>query len=301
MQWDFIPRRDCPVCGCAQRTILINRNLSDPPVSLYLNDFYAGRAGGWGTEARNRLARCRDCKNLYEVDVLSDAQLPLFYERVVSGSLAERSAQRTMHAVQRDVYFCAITRRSADSGGVLDFGAGWGHFLDTAQDQGLETIAIEFNGTQRRHLAQRHAVTELDDVEANSIGLIRADRVFEHVSQPTELLRALANKLTPSGVIAISVPPDLVPQKFLSGIRRVTKEDWRAPKGSRWSMNFVAPLEHLQGYSERGLRRLGRAAGLREWHPSLKAVLRNAPNLKVVLEHLLRRGGVRSGTIFLER
>lgn len=142
---------------------------------------------------------------------------------------------------------------------------------------------------------------ELDDVQASSIDLIRADQVFEHVSQPIELLRALANKLTPSGIIAISVPPDLVPQKFVSGIRRVTNEDWRAPKGSRWSMNFVAPLEHLQGYSERGLRRLGSAAGLREWHPTVKMVCRYAPNAKVVLEHLLRRVGVRSGTIFLER
>lgn len=148
MRWDFIQRRDCPVCGCVQRTIVIDRSLSDPPVSLYLNDFYSGRAGGLGAEARYRIARCRDCKSLYQVEVLVDAQLPLFYESVVSGSLEERAAQRTVHAVERDVYFCAITRRSADAGRVLDFGAGWGHFLDTAQDQGLETIAIEFNGTQ---------------------------------------------------------------------------------------------------------------------------------------------------------
>jgi ubiquinone/menaquinone biosynthesis C-methylase UbiE len=247
-----------------------------------------------------KLAWCQFCRSYFQINVLSDECLPNFYETVVASSLDDKTQRRTTESVKRDEYFASIAAKIFPGGQVLDFGAGWGHFLDVAKDWGMNTIAVEFNETQQKHLRRHHRVVALTDLQDQAIDFIRADQVFEHVSHPLELLKDLVRKLSPSGVIAISVPPDFNPLLLSSSHQRIKREDWNAEKGTRWSMNDVAPLEHVQCFSDMGLQKLGAVSGLRPWNPSFSSALR-ARSIRLPVQHILRQIGLHTGTIFFRR
>lgn len=299
MKWDFDVRTACPICLCSEYQTVKSIRYSETPAAEYLIAFYEGRIYPSDLRFNFELARCRRCRSFFQVYVLADHALPIFYENVVKSSLNAKEGRRTRRSVKRDHYFASIACRLGNR--VLDFGAGWGHFLDVAQSVGLDTTAVEFNPHQAHHLARRHHVASLDEIDPESIDFVRADQVFEHVNHPVELLKSLSEKLSPKGVVAISVPPDFNPRFLNTSAQRIRREEWGAAKGSRWSMNDVAPLEHIQSFSDRGLRILGRMARMHRWQPPSPIRLRLFGNPIEMAQYSLQRFGLHTGTVFFTR
>jgi 2-polyprenyl-3-methyl-5-hydroxy-6-metoxy-1,4-benzoquinol methylase len=114
--------------------------------------------------------------------------------------------------------------------------------------------------------AQSNGINTLtwDEIPRYNFDFINTEQVFEHLANPLETLTYLKSSLKVNGIIKISVPT-------ANNIkRRLSLMDWSASKGTKNSLNPVAPLEHINCYSRTSLVRMANIAGLEEIKLRLK-------------------------------
>jgi SAM-dependent methyltransferase len=126
-------------------------------------------------------------------------------ERNIGGShgsarareLDRRRARRTARAILR--------HRGDGRLRVLDHGGGDGKLLEPFLARGDDCALVDYNVTPLAGV--RKVGDTLDDVSAaERYDAIVCSHVLEHVAQPRELLTALADRLTPGGVVFAEVP-----------------------------------------------------------------------------------------------
>ncbi len=93
------------------------------------------------------------------------------------------------------------------------------------------------------------------DASDYSFDFINMEQVLEHVSDPHEIMRGLSKALKADGLLKVSVPNGHDVKS------RLKMMDWKASKGSKRSLNAVAPLEHINCFNERSLILLAQRAG----------------------------------------
>jgi SAM-dependent methyltransferase len=136
---------------------------------------------------------------------------------------------------------------------MLDFGAGWGRWSRIAAAFGCRSFAIEISEEQQAFIAASGIeLLDLDALPASTFQFVNSEQSFEHLVEPFETLERLAASLAPDGLIKISVP------NAASVMQALGAGDWRAR-----SLNPVAPLEHLNGFTPRALEAMAIRAGLR--------------------------------------
>lgn len=126
---------------------------------------------------------------------------------------------------------------------IVEVGCGPGHFLDAARDAGLHIEGIDPARTAIDAVARGHLVhrTWLEDFTPDSpFDALALWEVLEHLPRPAAALDHMRRWLRPGAVVALSTPSSSgVPARLL---------------GRRFPM--VTPPDHLELFSERGLRRL---------------------------------------------
>ncbi len=101
--------------------------------------------------------------------------------------------------------FTLTPDRAPEEIAVLDFGPGWGEFLQAARAHGYRCRAAELNKDKRDHL--RRSGFECVDLPSDQrFDFIHADQVFEHLVDPLVHLRELRRHLSPGGHLLIVVP-----------------------------------------------------------------------------------------------
>ena len=142
---------------------------------------------------------------------------------------------------------------------LLDFGMGWGSWALMAKAFGCDAYGTELS-SERVEYARANGIKVItwDEIPKHRFDFINAEQVFEHIPGPLVTLRHLAGALKGNGMLRISVPDGSDVE------RRLKKMDWAAPKGSRDSLNPVAPLEHINCFRRSSLARMAREAGMEE-------------------------------------
>lgn len=131
---------------------------------------------------------------------------------------------------------------------------------------GLET------SPKRMEYASGNGITVIQDEPSPGVtfDFINSEQVFEHLPNPLGHLRRLVRWLNPQGFLRIAVPNADLHRDCLG------RPDWRA------GHDAFHPLEHINGFSPRSLRRLVQEAGLEvvvplpmpSFQPSLKQLIR---------------------------
>jgi SAM-dependent methyltransferase len=94
----------------------------------------------------------------------------------------------------------------------LDFGCGSDRFLNYARTRGWNTIGVDFSPNailqvqksgHQGHLISPHVWDEIDD---ESIDLVRMNHVLEHLYHPADVLRSLQRKMRKGGQLHIATP-----------------------------------------------------------------------------------------------
>src|SRR5579859_510290 len=91
---------------------------------------------------------------------------------------------------------------------ILDFGCGGGHILQSLTC--ARRVGVDVNPAARA--AARHAGVECYDsvgeVDNHSFNIVISNHALEHVEHPIAILRALRQKLLPSGKLVLCLPLD---------------------------------------------------------------------------------------------
>ena len=261
----FICRNGCPVCGRGGKEVY-RASFSSPPISTYLKDHYSPQGGidpVWFGEVDFVLDECESCGLVYQRMIPNDSLMKKLYEEWID---PETSLHSTLSARPVE-YFSNLAREMIllirhfgtvpSALDFFDFGMGWGDWCRMAKAHGCSVCGHEISQPLIDH-ARGSGIPTLkwEDIPGHRFDVINLDQVLEHVSDPRRIVEYLRGSLKPTGLMRISVPDG-------EDIRRRLRiGNWKAPKGTRNSLNPVAPMEHVNCFSRRSLLRMANLAGL---------------------------------------
>lgn len=166
-----------------------------------------------------RLRHSRDPRDLagcWELDLLA----------------AETPALRQARRVNHQAALRWIAAHRPPPGRLLDFGCGWGFFLEDAREAGWQVRGLEplpGHGVHARGALGLDVVTDTlrpDSFPPESFDVVTAFQVFEHLPDPGAELTKLHGLLRPGGLVVIEVPNIATPLlRLLGGRHRHFVED----------------------------------------------------------------------------
>jgi SAM-dependent methyltransferase len=253
-----------------------------PPISTYLKNHYSpqGRIDpvDFG-EVDFVLDECESCGLVYQRLIPNDSLMKKLYEEWID---SETSRHSTLSAWPVE-YFSNLAREMnllvRHFGTVpsalefFDFGMGRGDWCRMAKAHGCSVYGHEISQPLIDN-AKASGIRTLgwEEIPGRRFDVINLDQVLEHVSDPRGILEYLCGSLKPKGLMKVCVPDG-------EDIRRRLRiGDWKAPKGSRNSLNPVAPMEHINCFTRSSMVRMADLAGLvpmklRAWTPPDRRIL----------------------------
>lgn len=128
---------------------------------------------------------------------------------------------------------------------LLDFGAGWGHWLDSGDKSKYNSFAFELSPSRKKYLqSKKISILDLNNIKQynNFFHYIRIDQVLEHLDEINSLLKMVKVLGNKDCIFFISVPDG---SKIINNPKRLT-----IGKGP------IQPLEHLNCFSRFSLSKL---------------------------------------------
>ena len=199
------------------------------------------------------IACCRACHLVFTLTPLPHSQghygaseegVRAKYGRIFEGEAAHpRTSNYHEHL--------ATLERLTDDRRLLDVGSHCGFFLNVARDRGWDVTGLDPSAVNSRlardvfGLDVRTGTLEEVDLPPGSFGVATLVDVFEHISQPRELLDSIARVLRPGGRLFIKVP----------NVRYVLAKNRLLRRAKSVSDVFDA-REHLAFYSTSTLRKV---------------------------------------------
>jgi SAM-dependent methyltransferase len=243
----FVDRGRCISCGSPALIEVCGGRFGDDPLRSFIE------ADPWGEnpmpalrDHRWSLVRC-DCGQAFHRSILSPEWNEVRFSKWMSeeairqfeaqhGTNSDSAADHVKHALRlRDF---RVKR-------LLDFGCGFGQFLEMCRLFGMDAVGVD-RSSARRGGAGVHIFAELDDVPG-SFDAITMFEVLEHLDDPLAILKMLRSRLNPGGVMIVEVPD-------ASGVNSISSvDDYRA----------IHPLDHINAFTPATLMAIMRRAGFK--------------------------------------
>ncbi|MEK7615702.1 MAG: class I SAM-dependent methyltransferase [Patescibacteria group bacterium] len=203
----------------------------------------------WGTKDSYDLYRCQACDLIF-VSPLPSQTTTLYNKSYFYGAKEgfgyvdyERDKEPMRSAFLK--YLDEIEKIIPARGTMLDLGAATGFFLDLARQRGWKTQGVEISDyaaslARAKGISVATGIVEEQNIPANSLDVVTAWDVIEHVPNPNATLQYIQKILKPGGVLAINTPHGG------SALSRILKTHW----------HLVVPPEHLYFFSPYTMKKI---------------------------------------------
>jgi SAM-dependent methyltransferase len=283
-------RTHCPACLSTELKIIYEEPYQAPGVQQYLRRHYEGRASRAADDYTFQLTTCDSCGLTFQKQVPDDAMLDELYNRWVPGTELERTHRDysldQYRSLAEQIQFIIEHFGTLPSQlNLLDFGFGWAHWAKMAMGFGCNVSGTDFSEERRSYgKSVGIEVVDLENLPPKKFHFINTEQVFEHLTEPREVLGKLLDSLAPDGLIKISVPNAVGSLKKISHGTHFgdMSPDEQGP---------LAPLEHVNSFSADSLEAFGKTMGLKVIRPSFRHLYNGASGLlapKTVARTLLR-------------
>lgn len=167
-----------------------------------------------GEEAGLGIVKCNDCSMIYANPRAKASQENYFGDSSVFFEEARLifKGKKRHHRDKNYEYEVQQLKRFKKSGNLLDIGTNMGFFLRKAKDAGYDVEGVEPSPSLAKIAHEQWGIKihnsflENTDLPTESFDIITLIDVFEHVTNPKELLQKCNSLLKKDGVIAIKIP-----------------------------------------------------------------------------------------------
>jgi hypothetical protein len=283
-------RSQCPACLSTALTVLYEEPFLANGIQSYLTRQYEGRASHAADHYNFQLATCDDCSLTFQQQVPDDEMLGEIYNHWVPSTEFERAHRdynldEYRNLAEQVQFVIEYFGDKPSQISVLDFGFGWAHFSKMAMGYGCDVSGAELSDERRAHgQAIGIQLVELENLPTQKYRFINTEQVFEHLTEPREVLARLIESLAPDGLIKINVPNSGTALKKITqgvGFGELSPEE-QVP---------IAPLEHINCFCADSLEAFGKSMGLKLMRPKLRQLVNSASGLmepRTVARTLLR-------------
>jgi 2-polyprenyl-3-methyl-5-hydroxy-6-metoxy-1,4-benzoquinol methylase len=269
MQNQYFSYRDkCPACNSGILKELYQKPYDEPPISEYLKSFYSSQGGVEFKYLKNatfNLCECKECGLILQKEIPNDFLMEVLYEKWIDPKKVFKQHQKnddlslyTSYAQEISTIIAYLHQVPSELS-FFDFGMGWGKWALMAKGFGCQSYGTELSEERIKHATSNGIqVIAWDEIPKHRFDFINTEQVFEHIPNPLNTLIYLKDALKADGILKISVPT-------ANNITRLLKlMDWEAPRGTRKSLNPVAPLEHINYFRRNSLIKMAELAGMEE-------------------------------------
>ena len=236
------------------------------------------------------LLECNYCKLIYQKEIPNEFLSNRIYEKWIDPTLALKSKnlvdQKYYYYFANEIsqilisFFNDINTQKLK---FLDFGMGWGVWAEIAKSFGINSYGFDLSKQRTNYAAiSGIKIIEQNEISGSNFDFINTEQVFEHLPNPYHTLSLLKSGLKKNGIIKISVPYSFNYKKKLKLM------DWSAKKGSSKSLNFVAPLEHINYYQRNSILKMGKLLGFEEVKIPLLTQYLNTNYVNFLSKHFLK-------------
>lgn len=291
---NFLIRNRCPACTVYNPKLIYQNPLTESPIRDYLESFYLpqGRIEFEFLEgALYCLSECSVCGLIFQKEVPNDWLTVRLYEHWIDPRKAfiqhqtQDGLERFSYYAQEIMQITTLFKKKPPALSILDFGMGWGRWALMAKALGCDVYGYEVSAA-RIDYAKLNSITIIswDEILQHQFDFINTEQVFEHLPDPLQTLRHLKRGLNPDGILKISVPT-------ANNIgQRLRVMDWKSPKGTRNSLNPVAPLEHINFFRRKSMVKMAHIAGMEEVFIPMKyqySFIANWRGIKQIAKNIL--------------
>ena len=188
---EMVKNVDCPVCDL------------DDSINVFQKDGF-------------NFVKCKHCGLLYVNPQLKVDLLDSIYKksRTATQWIKIQTSEKERKWNNRFKYIPALEelRKSYPQGGkLLDVGCSVGQFLEVSKGYNWDGVGVELNAEAAEYTETNYGITvyrdkiEEIDFEENSFDLITLWGVFEHLSEPNEMLKTCNKLLKKSGLFLRAV------------------------------------------------------------------------------------------------
>jgi 2-polyprenyl-3-methyl-5-hydroxy-6-metoxy-1,4-benzoquinol methylase len=291
----FNRRIACPACTSDRFKTIYQSQYDRSPIRDYLVDFYSPQGTvefEYLNGATYILCECEECNLVFQQDIPNENFMERLYEHWIDPKLVFIQNQQHEYLeyysdyAQEIMQIIGYFRQKPSSLSFFDFGMGWAKWSIMAKAFGCDSYGTELS-LERIKYAESNGIKiiKFDEIPNNKFDFINTEQVFEHIPKPLQTLCHLKTALKPNGILKISVPPG-------NDIQRLLKiMDWTAPKGSKNSLNPVAPLEHINCFRRSSIIKMASEAGMEEVSIPMQlqySYTTSWTNPKKIIKNLLR-------------
>ncbi len=257
----FIERTECISCGSSSLTELSTGLYNEDPLHEYLS------ADPWGENpipfllnSRWSFVQCNNCNQAFHKYILA----PDWNERRFSQWMSQEaieSFERNLNTperlfnkgIQNTKHILQLERLTRDLRGnaplrLLDFGCGYGEFIEMCSLYGFEVFGIDRSSARRNNANFGKIfpdIENLKDLGNREFHVITLFEVLEHLDDPKSLLKVLKEYLIKGGILVIETPD-------CAGIKGISSlSDYRQ----------IHPLEHINAFTSETMRKLVESLG----------------------------------------
>lgn len=258
----FIERTDCINCG-SKRLIQIDAGSYREGI---VGESLA--SAKWGEnpmpylqQASWSLVQCEDCSQIFHKRVLDDEWNERRLSKWMSAdgiiefmaTLKVSGFERTFRTscshvghILRIERLTRLIRSPKQPVRILDFGCGFGDFLEACAHFGFSVVGVD-SAAARRERPKVKIYGSLHEIPDGKFHAITLFEVLEHVNYPAEVLKALYELLEPGGILVLETPD-------CAGLHRIaTPRDY----------DLANPLDHINCFTQPTLISIAQRCGLK--------------------------------------
>ena len=255
---NFYQSPKCKICNRNGKSIY-SKSFNDEILKLFFTTYYGElkykRIKDRLAATNYELLKCKDCKFIWQKNIPNKNFSIDLYENVIDKeqSLTKSKLKFNNRKDSNNKEIKKIIRNFNEIKiNILDFGAGWGHWLMSGSGLYYNSYALEMSPSRKNFLKSNGInVLNLDNINSyeNFFHYIRLDQVLEHLDEPNDVIKMIKRLGNKNCIFFVSVPDGskIVEKKIISDVE----------KGP------IQPLEHLNCFSKYSLKKFLNTHGFR--------------------------------------
>jgi 2-polyprenyl-3-methyl-5-hydroxy-6-metoxy-1,4-benzoquinol methylase len=249
---NFYESSKCKICNQLGESIY-SKKYDDENIKFYLINYYGEKKyenfKDQISHVKYELLKCDDCKFIWQKYIPNENFSIDLYEKIIDNDESLKKSKKKYHNQKKSFYKeikKIIGKFDEKKINILDFGAGWGHWLMSGLNLPYNSYAFELSPSKIKFLLlNKIKVLNFETINSyqNYFHYIRMDQVLEHLDKPNltlEIIKKLGRK---DCIFYISVPDGA---KIINNKNKIIK----IQKGP------IQPLEHLNCFSKKSLKKI---------------------------------------------
>ena len=256
---NFYQEPNCKICGKAGKTVF-SKKFDDGLLKTFFKKYYGEKKyenfENYLKEIDYELLKCNYCKFIWQKYIPKKNFSIDLYENIIDKEESLKKSKKKFEN-QKNSYYKEIKKIISNFKekkiNILDFGAGWGHWLMSGFNLPYDPYAFELSPSRIRFLSSNEIkILNFETISSyeNFFHYIRLDQVLEHLDEPNNSLSIIKKLGKDDCIFYISVP---------DGSEIINKEY----KNLQIEKGPVQPLEHLNCFSKKSLKKILDVNGFR--------------------------------------